>query len=108
MITDPQRARKSDPGDPSVCNVFSFHKLYTDAGIVAAINEECRKAGIGCIECKKKLAASLAAGLTPIRERRSYYIERPELVDDIIAQGTARARLTAQQTMAEVRKAIGI
>lgn len=108
MITDPQRARKTDAGDPDVCNVFSFHKLYTDAGTVAAINEDCRKAGIGCIECKKKLAAGLAAGLAPIRERRQHYVQRPELVDDIISTGTAKARVTAQQTMDEVRGAIGI
>ncbi len=108
MITDPQRARKNDPGDPDVCNVFSFHKLYTDANTVATINEECRRAGIGCIECKKKLAASLTAALSPIRERRSYYIERPELVDDIMQEGTDRARQVARQTMAEVRGAIGI
>ncbi len=108
MITDPQRARKTDPGDPDVCNVFSFHKLYTKAATVAAINEDCRKAGIGCIECKKKLAASLAAGLAPIQERRSYYAQRPELVDDIMNAGTAEARKVAQQTMDEVRKAIGL
>ena len=108
MITDPQRARKTDPGDPDVCNVFSFHKLYTDAAEVAAINSDCRKAGIGCIECKKKLAENLKTGLAPIQERRAYYAERPQLVDDIIREGTDRARLVAQQTMDEVRTAIGI
>jgi len=108
MITDPQRARKSDPGDPEVCNVFAFHKLYTDAATVAAINTDCRKAGIGCIDCKKKLAVSLAEGLAPIRERRAFYLERPERVDEIINAGTAKARLTARQTMDDVRRAIGI
>ena len=108
MITDPQRARKTDPGDPDVCNVFSFHKLYTVAAEVAAINTDCRKAGIGCIECKKKLAESLKNGLAPIQERRAYYVDRPQLVDDIIREGTDRARLVAQKTMDEVRTAIGI
>ncbi|MEW6076527.1 MAG: tryptophan--tRNA ligase [Thermodesulfobacteriota bacterium] len=108
MITDPQRARKSDPGDPDICNVFSFHKLYSEAGTVVAINQDCRKAGIGCIECKKKLAASLAIGLAPIRERREYYVQRPELVEEIVARGTARAQEVARQTMAEVRRAVGI
>ena len=108
MITDPQRARKTDPGDPDVCNVYSFHKLYTDASQVAAINADCRKAGIGCIECKKKLAESLKTGLAPIQERRAYYADRPQLVDDIIREGTDRARRVAQRTMDEVRTAIGI
>ncbi len=108
MITDPQRARKTDPGDPEVCNVYSFHKLYTDDATVAAINADCRKAGIGCIECKKKLAESLITGLAPIQEKRAYFVDRPQLVDDIMNDGTARARRVAQQTMDQVRSAIGI
>ncbi|MFP4444761.1 MAG: tryptophan--tRNA ligase [Desulfosudaceae bacterium] len=108
MITDPQRARKSDPGDPEVCNVYEFHRLYTDAGTVAEIGEACRSAAIGCIECKKKLAASLAEGLAPIRETARHYQERPDQVDEIMREGTRKARQVAGQTMEEVRRAVSL
>ncbi|MFP4039510.1 MAG: tryptophan--tRNA ligase [Desulfosudaceae bacterium] len=108
MITDPQRARKSDPGDPTVCNVYEFHRLYTEEEVVTEIGESCRSAAIGCIECKKKLAESLARGLAPIREINLYYHERPHLVDEIISHGTRQARLVAERTMTEVRRAISI
>ncbi len=108
MITDPQRARKNDPGDPDVCNVFDFHRLYTDAAEVKEIHEQCRRAGIGCMDCKKKLAVNLAAGLAPIRETRAYYTGRPQEVEEIVATGTAAAIRVAERTMAEVRAAITI
>ena len=108
MITDPQRARKSDPGDPDVCNVYEFHRLYTDAAEVAEIGQACRSAAIGCIECKKKLAASLAEGLAPIRETAAYYQQRPDQVDEIMREGTRRARQVAEQTMDEVRRAVSL
>jgi tryptophanyl-tRNA synthetase len=68
MITDPQRARRADPGNPDVCNVFDFHKLYTDPDTVAEIDQQCRSAGIGCVECKQKMAQNLIQALEPIRE----------------------------------------
>lgn len=108
MITDPQRARRSDPGDPDVCNVFEFHKLYTDQDKVAQINEQCRAADIGCVECKKVMAENLVAAMAPIREKRSYYEQRPDEVNDIIAEGSRKARDIARQTMEEVRSAIHI
>ena len=108
MITDPQRARKTDPGDPGVCNVFDFHQLYTDADDVQEIDRDCRQAAIGCMDCKKKLAANLADYLAPIREKRDYYSSRPEAVDEIIAAGTDQARKIAQGTMVEVRKVMNI
>ncbi|MCD4763835.1 MAG: tryptophan--tRNA ligase, partial [Desulfobacterales bacterium] len=67
MITDPQRARKNDPGNPEVCNVFEFHKLYSDKTTVDTVNKECRTAGIGCVECKKMMAKNLIRALEPIR-----------------------------------------
>lgn len=106
MITDPQRARKSDPGDPDICNVYTFHRLYTDAGAVAEINQGCRSAALGCVECKKKLAQSLNEGLAPLREKRAYYADRPGHVDEILQAGTDRARAVAENTMAEVRDAV--
>jgi tryptophanyl-tRNA synthetase len=108
MITDPQRERRSDPGNPDVCNVFDFHKLYTDPQMVQEIDEQCRTAGIGCVECKQKMAQSLITALEPIREKRAYYESRPELVDDIMTEGSDRARRTARSTMEEVRAAIKI
>ncbi len=108
MITDPQRARRSDPGDPDVCNVFAFHKLYSTAETVARVNQECRKAEIGCVECKQLMAQFLIDALEPIREKRHFYEQKPQLVEDIIAEGCQKARRVAQQTMDEVRAAIKI
>jgi tryptophanyl-tRNA synthetase len=108
MITDPQRKRRSDPGNPDVCNVFDFHKLYTDSQMVKEIDDQCRTAGIGCVECKQKMAHGLIAALEPIREKRTYYESRPDLVDDIMTEGSNRARKTAQSTMEDVRAAIKI
>ncbi len=108
MITDPQRARKSDPGDPGVCNVFEFHKLYSDPQTVAEVNEQCRSAKIGCVECKKRMAKNLVAALEPIREKRKYYEDHPQLVADIIVTGSNKARAVAQQTMEDVRSALKI
>jgi tryptophanyl-tRNA synthetase len=106
MITDPQRARRSDPGNPDICNVFDFHKLYTPADTVRQIETQCRTAAIGCVECKREMARSLAQALAPIREKRAYYEQRPGIVEEIIAEGNNRARKTAQQTMERVREAM--
>ncbi len=108
MITDPQRARRSDPGNPDECNVFEFHKQYSDPQLVSRIDPECRKAEIGCVECKKRMAESLNAALEPVREKRAYYEAHPELMDDIIKQGDDKARQVARSTMTDVRKAIKI
>lgn len=108
MITDPQRARKDDPGDPDVCNVFEFHKLYTDKTTVGEINRNCRTADIGCVECKKIMAANLAKALAPVREKRAFYESRPALVAEILQHGDEKARNVARQTMEEVRSTIKI
>jgi tryptophanyl-tRNA synthetase len=108
MITDPARKRKSDPGNPEICNVFDFHKLYSPQPLVDEINQQCRQAEIGCVACKKKMAKNLIAFLDPIREKRHHYEERPELVAELILAGGNKAREVAQQTMEEVRAAIRI
>lgn len=108
MITDPQRARKSDPGNPDVCNVFEFHKLYSDPETVERINRECRKAEIGCVECKQEMAGRLIQALDPIREKRKFYESHPELLNDIIAEGVRKAGITAGRTMEDVRTAMKI
>ena len=108
MITDPQRARKSDPGNPDVCNVFDFHKIYTEPQTVKEIDQQCRSAKIGCVECKQKMAQGLVKALEPIREKRAYYESRPEMVEEIMVEGSNRARKAAQETMEIVRGAIKI
>jgi tryptophanyl-tRNA synthetase len=108
MITHPQRARRSDPGDPDVCNVFTFHKLYSEPKTVERIDSECRQAKIGCVECKETMAESLIEALGPIREKRSYYETHPDEVEAIIEDGDRRAHAVALETMAEVRAAVKI
>lgn len=108
MITDPQRARRSDPGRPDVCNVFSFHEIYSDAEMVARIDRECRAAEIGCVECKKLMAESLKKGLTPIKAKRRELEADMDRVKAIVEAGNSRARGIARETMREVRKAIQI
>jgi tryptophanyl-tRNA synthetase len=106
MITDPQRKRRTDPGDPSVCNVYSFHEIYTDKDTVETIEKECRSAGIGCVECKKIMAASLVKWLEPVREKRKELASNMERVNEIIAAGNSRARSIAGETMREVKELI--
>ena len=108
MFTDPQRQRKSDPGRPEVCNVFSFHNLYTPQAEVDEIERDCRGAAIGCVQCKKRLAQRVAEGLRPIHEKQDYYRAHIREVHDIIADGNERARAVARATMAEVRDAVRI
>jgi tryptophanyl-tRNA synthetase len=108
MVTDPQRQRRSDPGNPDVCNVFSLHKMFSSSDEVAMVNTECRRAGIGCVDCKKRLAANLNTHLAPFRERRSSFASNPDNVWDILHDGARRARIIADKTMSEVRAAIGL
>ena len=108
MITDPQRARRSDPGRPDYCNVFTFHELYTDKDKVQEIDTACRKATIGCVECKQTMAESLNAALEPVRERRSELEASPETIDAIMEAGNRKARKIARDTMEEVREAVKI
>jgi tryptophanyl-tRNA synthetase len=108
MITDPQRKRRNDPGDPDVCNVFSFHKMYSTNDQINMVESECRKAGIGCVECKEMMAGNLIAFLLPYREKRSYYLSHGKQVTEILNEGTKKARSIAVKTMDEVREAIGI
>ncbi len=108
MITDPNRARRKDSGNPEICNVFEFHKLYSPPSLVEAINDQCRSAAIGCVECKKTMSENLVNALAPIREKRKYYEERPEMVQEIIATGNHKAKSVARKTMKEVRSAVRI
>ena len=108
MITDPQRARRTDPGDPDLCNVFSFHRLYSDQQAVQRVDRECRKAKIGCVECKQIMAENLIKALEPVHEKRAYYEAHPDTVVEIIEYGDQRARLVARETMEQARAAVKI
>lgn len=108
MVTDPQRLRRDDPGDPDVCNVFTLHKTFSSAEEVAEINVECRRAGIGCVDCKKLFAKNLNAHLEPFRERRVALVAKPDYVKDVLAEGAERAQAIARVTIAEVKEAVGL
>jgi tryptophanyl-tRNA synthetase len=108
MFTDPQRQRKSDPGRPELCNVFTFHQLYSPSADVAEIAPACRRASIGCTECKRRLALAVEEGMRPIHERRDYYMAHAEEVRAIIEDGNRRAARIAKATLAEVREALKI
>jgi tryptophanyl-tRNA synthetase len=108
MITDPQRARRADPGNPDVCNVFSFHRMYSDRDTVERVDRECRGAEIGCVECKKMMAENLISALEPVHQQRAYYETRPDTVRAIIEDGDQAARTVARQTMEQVRAAVKI
>jgi len=108
MVTDPQRVRRSDPGNPDICNVFSLHKVFSSAEEVEHINVECRRAGIGCVQCKNLLAQNMNAHLSPFRARRAEIAAHPDNVWDILHTGRDRARKIAEQTITEVRLAIGL
>jgi len=108
MKTDPQRLRRDDPGDPDVCNVFTLHKTFSSAEEVAEINVECRRAGIGCVDCKKLFAKNLNAHLEPFREQRAELEAKPDYVTNVLAEGAERAQAIARVTIAEVKDAVGL
>jgi tryptophanyl-tRNA synthetase len=106
MVTDPARQRKTDPGNPDVCNVFTMHKIMSPQEEVDMINIECRRAGIGCVDCKLRFAANLNKHLEPFRAKRAELASQESYVKDVLADGGKRARTIAQQTMVEVREAM--
>ncbi len=108
MFTDPNRIRRNDPGNPEICNVFSFHRLYSSPQLVEEININCRQGAIGCVEDKKIMAENLINYLAPIQERRRQFLQAPHVLEDIIEDGCRRARQVACQTMEEVRRAMKI
>jgi tryptophanyl-tRNA synthetase len=108
MVTDPARQRRSDPGNPDVCNVFTLHKIFSSPNEVEMVNRECRCAGIGCVEDKQLFAKNLNAALAPFREKRAELDRNPDDVFDVLQDGGKRAQVIAQQTMSEVREAIGL
>ena len=107
-VTDPQRVKRNDPGRPEVCNVFTLHGHFTDAATIERISGECRAGEIGCVDCKKLLAESIADHFAPMRERAAHYRERPDEIRDILDDGARRAREIARETIAEVREMVGL
>lgn len=108
MFTDPERIRRKDPGRPDVCNLFQFHKLFSNGETIARVDHECRTAQIGCVDDKKLLAEIMIESLRPIREKREEIDRDPSIVWDVLREGNRKARERAAQTMELVRDAIKI
>ncbi len=107
-MTDPARVRKSDPGNPDVCNIYSMHKAFSDDATQATVAANCRAAAWGCIECKKVLAESMETVLVPIRRRADEIGAHPSYVTDVLEEGATRARTLAQETMRQVYERMGL
>ena len=106
MITDPARKRRTDPGNPEICPVFEYHKIYSPPETIQTVDRECRVAGIGCIDCKKWMSDNLINNLSPLLNRRREYEKRHSEILDIIEEGNRKANEVANQTMDGVRKAV--
>jgi tryptophanyl-tRNA synthetase len=106
-FTDPERRYRSDPGHPEVCNVFKLHHFF-NSDRVDEIENECRKAGIGCVDCKKFLAKGINTSLEPFRERRTTLASNPSYVLDVLTDGARRAHAIAEMTIREVREKVGL
>lgn len=108
MQTDPQRVRRTDVGDPEKCPVWAFHEVYSSTEVKQWAQTGCRSAGIGCIECKQPVIDAVLKEQEPMHERAKMYAEDPQLVTNIIADGCEKARKLAQETMRDVREAMGL
>ena len=108
MFTDPQKLRKNDPGRPSVCPVFSYHRLFTPPEKVEEIDKDCRSGTLGCVDCKKTMIKSLEEFLRPIREKRNEIEKNIKKVEEVFIEGSISARNVALETMEEVRQAINL
>lgn len=105
-VTDPNRIKKDDLGNPDICMVAYYHNLFTNSEDVKTVCEECKAGKRGCVACKKQLAKNIIEYLRPIREKRKYYEDNIELVDEILKEGTDKARKTAKETMKKVKSAM--
>ena len=105
-VTDPNRIKKDDLGNPDVCMVAYYHDLFTDKETCKKICEECRRGERGCVQCKKELAKNISDTLKPVREKRAYYEAHMDEVDKILKEGTEKARSTAKETMKKIKDAM--
>jgi tryptophanyl-tRNA synthetase len=108
MPTDPARVKRNDPGTPEKCPVWALHLVYSDDERRQWVQKGCTTAGIGCLECKQPVIEAIQAELAPIRERAQAYLDDPTLVKNIIADGCEKAKRLAEETMREVREAMGL
>jgi tryptophanyl-tRNA synthetase len=108
MQTDPARVKRSDTGNPDKCPVWQFHLVYSDEKTRQWANQGCRTAGIGCLECKQPVVDAVLAELAPIRERARRYLDDPTLARNIVADGCEKAQKLAEETMRDVREAMGL
>lgn len=108
MVTDPARVRRTDPGNPDICPVYDFHKIYSPPPIIERVNKECRTAEIGCIDCKKLASDAMVTKLSPIWEARTQFSHDPKQVQDIVEAGAERAKKVSHQTLEEVKDAMKI
>lgn len=106
MMTDPARVRRSDPGHPEVCPAFSLHKVFSASSVVDEVDQSCRHATIGCVDCKMLLASALNLKLDPVRDRREEWKAHPAQVEEILQDGAQEAQRVAQETMDEVEEAM--
>lgn len=107
-MTDPARKRREDPGNPEICPIFDYHKIVSTTAEAQQIDQDCRSAGIGCVDCKKILLKNLNHELAPFREKRQALIKKPQVVDEILAAGRTKAKAIASQTLAEANAAMGL
>jgi tryptophanyl-tRNA synthetase len=107
-VTDPARVKRTDPGNPDICNIFTLHKMFSPPDVIEWSAQGCRTAGIGCIDCKKKLHEGMVRELAPIRERAINLAAHPDDVWDVLRDGARRARKVAEATMEEVRRKVGV
>ncbi len=108
MPTDPARVRRDDPGDPEKCPVWAFHQVYSSEDTMQWVQNGCRTAGIGCVDCKQPVIDAVLKEMAPIRERAQEYFNDPKLVQNILNEGSEAAREVAEDTLEEVRKAMGL
>ncbi|HEY1265607.1 MAG TPA: tryptophan--tRNA ligase [Candidatus Binatia bacterium] len=108
MMTDPARVKRKDPGEPAKCPAFNLHKIYCTPEEIDYVTKGCRTAGIGCLECKKIMIKHVIADLEPIRERRAALEKRPGHVEEVLERGTRAAAQKAEETMTDVRMAVGL
>jgi tryptophanyl-tRNA synthetase len=108
MLTDPKRVKRTDPGDPSVCPVFSFHQIYSTADRQKEIDSACRSAEVGCVDCKRSLADNINESLASFQEKRAYFETHISDVQDMLIEGSKKAREVAGETLKEVKDVIGL
>ena len=108
MMTDPARVRRNDPGNPDVCPVYDFHKIYSSTSVVGQVNRDCRTAAIGCIDCKKLVADRMVERMAPIWEGRATLTSNPKQLEEIVEEGSRRATAVSRHTLQEVNDAMNI